>query len=114
MTKYDKLVRDRIPEIIELDDCKCKFHVATTEEFKSKLIEKLDEEIAEFVEKPSAEEMADILEVLDAVRKAYHIDLGEIKHKKLMKRVNRGAFEHRFILESTDDDVKGAEKYRDD
>ena len=113
MKKYDKLVRDRIPEIIELSGSKCNFHVATKEEFKSRLIDKLGEEIAEFVENPSAEEMADILEVLDAVRRVYGIDLSDIKHQKVMKRVNRGGFEKKIVLESTVD-VKSVEKYRDD
>ena len=101
MKKYDKLVRDRIPEIIESDGHLCYYHVADDKEFKVKLHEKLQEEIAEFLENPCAEEMADILEVLDAVRMFYDIDLDHIKNNKTAKKLTNGKFNERYILEST-------------
>ena len=101
MKKYDKLVRDRIPEIIEKDNCICYYHVADDNEFKIKLHEKLLEEIVEFLENPCAEEIADILEILDAVRMFYDIDLDEIKTKKNRKKLTNGKFNERYILEST-------------
>ena len=111
---YNKLVRDRIPEIIELDGCDCKYHVAEDNEFERLLHAKILEEVQEFIAKPSAEEMADILEVLEAVRKHHKIDLDSIKHQKVMKKVNRGGFDKKYVLESTKKniEIKEVEKYR--
>ena len=61
MKTYNKLVRDKIPTIIKENGSKCKFHVADQQEFEEKLYEKLQEELVEFVGKPSAEEFADML-----------------------------------------------------
>ena len=72
---------------------------------------KLLEEANEFIQEPSAEELADILEVVDALRKHHNIPLDKIKHQKLMKRVNRGGFDKKIILEVTED-AKKFEKYR--
>ena len=96
---YNKLVRDKIPEIIELDDCICKYHIAGEEEFKKALHAKLLEEFNEFILKPSAEELADILEVVEAVRKSHGISLDEIKHQKAIKKVSHGSFNKRIILD---------------
>jgi predicted house-cleaning noncanonical NTP pyrophosphatase (MazG superfamily) len=112
--RYNKLVRDRIPEIIELDGHTCKYHVATDDELERLLHQKLLEEVQEFIAKPSAEEMADILEVVDGLRKLHKIDITELKHQKIMKRTNRGGFDKKYVLESTKKnvDVKATEKYR--
>ena len=92
---YNKLVRDRIPRVIEADGHKCKIHEATPEEFRLKLNEKLQEEIAEFLTAPNAEEMADILEVLETMRKEYRIDLDDVRYQKESKMVNKGGFERK-------------------
>ena len=46
---YNKLVRDNIPEIILNNDQKSSYHIATDEEYKNKLLEKLQEEVSEFI-----------------------------------------------------------------
>ena len=98
---FNKLVRDRIPEIIKKDGHKCKFHIADENEFELKLHEKLQEEINEFFENPCAEEIADIVEVLDTIRKHHKIDYNEIKHQKKIKFIKRGGFNKNLILEWT-------------
>ena len=65
--KYDKLVRDRIPEIIEKDGKVAVTRILDDEEYKVYLEKKLDEEVAEFHESKSVEELADILEVIYAL-----------------------------------------------
>lgn len=99
MLKYDKLVRNKIPEIIENDGGKCTFHVAENNEFVEKLKEKLIEEVNEFIEKPSAEEIADILEVVEMLGKVFGIKLYEIKDAKSNKRDKCGSFLGRIILD---------------
>jgi predicted house-cleaning noncanonical NTP pyrophosphatase (MazG superfamily) len=103
MKKYDKLVRDKIPNIIKKDGVKSKFHVADEKEYRQKLNEKLREEVEEFIEKPSAEEIADVLEVIEAIARINGIGIEDIKEQKLTKRSLRGGFSKRIILDSTDE-----------
>ena len=98
---YNKLVRDRIPEIIGKNGHNFKAHVAKDKEYELKLKEKLLEEFNEFVENPSAEELADILEVLDHIRKFHNIELGKVKMIKEEKFNDRGGFNKKIVLEWT-------------
>ena len=68
--KYHKLVRDRIPEIIESDGKQCVCEVLSSKEYLALLDEKLQEELNEYEESKSLEELADLLEVMYAVVKA--------------------------------------------
>ena len=65
--KYHKLVRDRIPEIIETNGKRCICSALSDEEYLAKLDEKLNEELAEYQESKSMEELADLLKVMRAV-----------------------------------------------
>ena len=95
--EYYKLVRDRIPEIIKEAGKKCVYHIAEEEEFYAKLGEKLLEEVNEFLENPSSEEAADILEVLETIlaQEKYR----DARAEQIAKRVTRGGFEEQIILE---------------
>ena len=99
MIKYKKLVRDRIPEIIKKNGGKCEFHIATKEEFVPMLTQKLLEEVEELIENPCAEEIADVLEVIEAIARLKSIGIDEIKTKKLDKRTERGSFNKRIVLD---------------
>lgn len=99
--KYNKLVRDKIPEIIKQNNSVPITHIADDEEYWGKLKEKLKEEIDEFFKNSTEEELADILEVVYAIRDYMKIDkdkLEEIREKKAHKR---GAFEKKIILDET-------------
>ena len=103
MITYNKLVRDRIPEIIKKGGGKCKYHIITDDnEYLEKLHEKLQEEIGEFKAIPSGEEFADILEVLEAISKFYGYHIDAIKDTKKDKKAKRGGFDKRIVLETTD------------
>ncbi|MFW6287398.1 MAG: phosphoribosyl-ATP pyrophosphohydrolase [bacterium] len=98
--KYDKLVRDKIPQIIDDAGKECAVHIADDKEYVSKLFDKVQEELNEFEENPSAEEMADIFEVLDAMIGFYGLDADEIEAVKKEKKADRGGFEERIVLEA--------------
>ena len=99
--RYDKLVRDRIIDIIEVKGRRATWHVATDEEYRLKLREKLREEDSEFFENPSQEEMADVFEVITAVLKEQGWALEDIVALQKKKRGERGGFERRLILEES-------------
>jgi len=99
MKKYNKLVRDKIPEIISAKGKVAFTHIADGGEYFDKLKDKLREEVDEFISEPSCEELADVLEVVEAI--AYHkgYDRKEIERVKVRKRNGRGGFRERIILE---------------
>ena len=97
--KYKKLVRDKIPEIIKADGGECSFHVATKDEFPAMVTQKLLEEVEELIENPCADEVADVLEVIEVFARIHNIGLGYIKEAKTKKRDERGGFQQMIILD---------------
>ena len=98
----NKLVRDKIPEIIEADGRTCKIHILSDEEYLSALEEKLNEEVAEYQKDKNLEEMADVLEVLQAICIARGYTLEELEALRKKKADDRGGFSEKIFLESTD------------
>ncbi|HSX24696.1 MAG TPA: nucleoside triphosphate pyrophosphohydrolase [Candidatus Andersenbacteria bacterium] len=99
--KYNKLVRDKIITIIQTHGGDAKFHIASNTEYWQKLKEKLVEEVQEFSESESIEELADILEVIGAIseyKKFHKKKILEVKNKKAEER---GKFKKRIILEES-------------
>lgn len=96
---YNKLVRDLIPDIIRDSGKSYEIHIAEEKEYISKLLSKLNEETLEFLENPCEEEIADILEVIDAIIKYYNFSSEKINKIKIEKGNSRGKFNKRIILE---------------
>ena len=96
--KYDKLVRDKIPEIIESKGKKAICRTLDEAEYKEYLEKKLDEEVAEFHESKDIEELADIVEVLVALAAECGYDFCDIYKKRCIKTAERGGFEKRICL----------------
>ena len=94
--KYNKLVRDKIPQIIEAQGKQCKVYVATGEDYQNRLKDKLIEEAQEFFENPCVEELSDVQEVIDALQEAHRWD---VTGARLKKNHERGAFWHRYVLQ---------------
>ena len=77
MSELPKLVRNKIPEIIKESGRKCSYTVASKEEMKALLFEKLREESLEFIENPCVQEAADIYEVFLAILNHFHKKLSK-------------------------------------
>ena len=95
-----KLVRDKIPEIIKADAKMPITHVADDTEYWEKLKNKMNEEISEFLETESKEELADVLEVIYAVCDFMHFDKNELEEIRKKKAEEKGGFEKKIILDS--------------
>jgi predicted house-cleaning noncanonical NTP pyrophosphatase (MazG superfamily) len=97
-----KLVRDKIPEIIEKADKIPKTHIANNDEYWELLRKKLIEEVTEFLEDNSKEELADTLEVIYAICDYKKISREEIEGIRLKKQKERGAFKDKIILDGVE------------
>ncbi len=109
-TVYYKLVRDRIPEIIEASGRTCSYETLTDKEYIAKLDAKLNEELAEYQKSKSLEELADLLEVLGAVVKARGYTWNALTALRKKKREDCGGFEKRILLKEVYEDVGDQEK----
>ena len=95
---YNKLVRDRIPEIIEMSGRTCTIEYLSDEDYLHMLETKLDEELAEYHQDQSIEELADLLEVIRAVVIARGSSLEELERIRVEKAQKRGGFKKRILL----------------
>ena len=95
---YNKLVRDKIPEIIESDGKTCKTELLSDEEYIKMIDAKLDEELAEYHKDQNIEELADLMEVIyaAALARGYSLEDLEMVREKMVQE--RGGFEKRILL----------------
>jgi predicted house-cleaning noncanonical NTP pyrophosphatase (MazG superfamily) len=100
---YNKLVRDRIPEIIEKDNKTCKTRILSDEEYMDYLNQKLNEELKEYQEEHDIHELADVQEIINAIVKAKHLTLKEFDSLREAKKETNGGFDKKIFLESVDD-----------
>ena len=102
MSDLPKLVRNNIPEIIARTGRECKYKIASKEEMKSILFEKLEEESREFLENPGVDEAVDIYEVFLAILEHWGIHFSDVVNHSYYKRDERGGFSNGIILSSVD------------
>lgn len=100
--RYEKLVRDKIPEIICRQGYTPHTRVLASNEYITELYRKLREETEEYLADENPEEIADILEVIEAICSAKEFSPDEILRVKAQKRNARGGFERRIYLISKD------------
>ena len=101
--RHNKLVRDKIPEIIEKAGKKCITHQLSDAEYLFALENKLNEEVAEYQKDKNIEELADVLEVVRSICLAKGYSLDELESVRAQKADGRGGFEGRIFLESVSD-----------
>lgn len=99
MKVYNKLVRDKIPEIIKADGRLCKTHFLSNEEYLAELENKLNEEVKEYQIDKNLEEIADILEVLQSICIARGYSLIELEALRAKKAKEKGGFSSKVFLE---------------
>ena len=99
MRRYNKLVRDKIPEHLDKLNLKHKTHIADNNEYFWKLKEKLMEEVTEFIKEDTLEELADIVEVVHALAAYKNTTPKELEDIRTQKERERGAFKKRIILD---------------
>jgi len=104
--EHNKLVRDKIPEIIKQNGGNAIVRVLDDDEYKKELLKKVVEEGNELMRAEDRErtinEIADIQEVLMAVKTAFEIKEKEVEEVQTKKRTNRGGFGKKIFLEYTE------------
>ncbi|KXH80646.1 nucleoside triphosphate pyrophosphohydrolase [Sporosarcina sp. HYO08] len=108
MPIYNKLVRDRIPEIIEKAGKELTTRILAEEEYLSEVRKKMHEELAEYEEaqtnEESIEELADLLELIYAATKCHGSTIEQLEAIRAKKAEKRGGFNERiYLLEVKDD-----------
>ncbi len=101
---YNKLVRDRIPEIIESSGKTCSTEILSPEDYLRMIDAKLDEELAEYHKDQNIEELADLLEVIHAATIARGYTLEALEQIRAEKAARRGGFEKRILLKEVYED----------
>lgn len=96
--KYNKLVRDKIPDIIENSGRKAIIEKVSEEAYYMLLNEKLDEERKEYLESLRVEELADLVEVIYAILEYKNVSIKEFEAMRTEKAAKRGAFKERILL----------------
>ena len=97
-----KLVRDRIPAIIAASGRRCRITVLLEPGFRAALLAKLVEEAQEVQAAATGEmitELADVLEVIDALLTFHQLTLAQVHEVQKRRRQARGGFESRLQLD---------------
>ena len=97
--QHNKLVRDKIPKIIQNNGKIPHTHILSNESYLAELDKKLNEECAEYQADKNLEELADMLEVMYAIVEARGYTVEELENIRLKKREMRGGFEDKIFLE---------------
>lgn len=103
MKTYDKAVRDAIPDIIRAEGKECIVQQVSDAEFLGYMESKLFEELHEYTESKSGEELADLLEVIYRVAELKGMDIDELETLRKEKRKQRGGFGKNLVLMSVEE-----------
>jgi predicted house-cleaning noncanonical NTP pyrophosphatase (MazG superfamily) len=108
MPFYNKLVRDRIPEVIESKGKKFSTKILNNEEYITELKKKIFEELEEYVQtdndEDAVEELADILEIINAITEFHGYPIEKVEEVRKIKAENRGGFKRKIYLIEVEDD----------
>ena len=102
MKIYNKLVRDKIVDIIEGEGRKVNYIILDDKDYRKELNKKLQEEVKEYLEDNNVEELADIVEVIYGILNSMNVSIEGFEKVRMDKKEKRGAFEKRIYLEETE------------
>ncbi|MPM26894.1 hypothetical protein SDC9_73399 [bioreactor metagenome] len=102
MKVYNKLVRDKIPQVIEEDGRRCETSIVSKEELLPLLEEKLKEEVNEFMQDKNLEELADIMEVVFGLAENLGYSEEDLLKKREEKKKARGGFKEGVFLKTVE------------
>lgn len=108
MPIHNKLVRDKIPEVIEATSKVFSTRILDEEEYKVELKKKMQEELTEYLAATSneeaVEELADLLELIHAAANVHGANVEELEELRKVKAEKRGGFAERIYLIEVEDD----------
>ncbi|MBW8347900.1 nucleoside triphosphate pyrophosphohydrolase [Bacillus sp. IITD106] len=108
MPIYNKLVRDRIPEIIEATGKSLMTRILDESEYHSELRKKMNEELKEYEatdnNEDALEELADLLELIHAATAIHGSNFNQLEAIRQKKAEKRGGFDERIFLIEVEDD----------
>ena len=99
---HNKLVRDKIPDIIKESGRKCKTKILSEKDYVFELERKLSEEVHEYKLDKNPDELCDVLEVVYALAVARGMSLEELEAKRIAKLESRGGFDGKVYLVEAD------------
>ncbi len=102
MKVYNKLVRDKIPQVIEADGKKCETSIVAKEQLLPLLEDKLKEEVNEFIQDKNLEELADIMEVIFGLAENLGYSEEDLLKKREEKKEARGGFKAGVFLKTVE------------
>lgn len=102
--QYNKLIRDKIPQIIESSGKKAIVERLNDEKYIDNLNSKLGEELQEYLESNNIEELADLVEVIYAILDYKSVTLEQFDKIRIDKVDKRGAFKERLLLKEVIED----------
>ena len=102
---YNKLVRDKLPQLIKESGRECDSRILNKEEYYHALLDKIVEEVEEYRISGNEEELADIYEVLDCLVQLKEYEPMHIDYLQLIRREARGSYKDRILLIDVDDTV---------
>lgn len=108
MPIHNKLVRDRIPEIIETTGKKFTTRILDNKEFIQELRKKSFEELQEYIDsknnEEALEELADLLEIIHALSEYHGADIKKLEEIRKQKAEKRGGFKEKIYLMEVEDE----------
>lgn len=102
MKVYNKLIRDRIPEIIEASGKKANIEIMNDSDYLKALNSKLQEELDEYNEDQDVNELADLIEVAYAIIEHKGMSIDEFEQIQVKKKEERGGFKEKLLLLSVE------------
>ena len=96
--KYNKVIRDKIPEIIAESGKKYNLKQIDDASFLAEIEKKLIEEVDEYAESKDVEELADLLEVIYRISELRGVNSDELDEIRKDKAEKRGRFANNLFL----------------